>query len=1152
MSTAELPRPGVEVIQQFQSVTPTVITPTLVPTVVGVCRQVVDVLSSTATGGQTVNNEALVPLPAFFVAKAATGTPPVYAGLTGLKLVLSLNNGPNLDITFAGSPLSPTQTVATVLAAFSANNITGFTAELVGTTQWRLRSLATDQFQTIKVVGTGSDKTDAAVLAAFGLGADKVYTGAPTYAQDAVFIPEVNLPDPNHNIAQLEVDPTTERAFLFFGGTSGSALLELLKTQSFLSNGIATPATLAGTADLSAVTLATAASVVGTTDITAGALYGGGGTLNGLTIIINVQGGGALTLTLSGVGNAASEAALLAAIQAEWPQLTAVQGGGGGNKLVLTDTVVGATSTFTVGAGTANTALGLSAVVHNGTAGTLDGQSLVLSFNGGANLTTTFTPATTMAGYLAQLNAVIGLVALATEDPSVPHHLSIATLLLGALASASVISGSAAGTLGLSVQTVTGTAAVQAIDSGNGTALTSLLNFPGQNFTSSPTTAQVVGTAVLTSVVDGHTLTLDDGTGPQTVTFLSAASSGAILAQINALFGSSAGGFLLATVDGSTHLVLTNSKLGVESIVKVIGGTALTELGLTASTTARGAPYVPMPGDLLYIDGQQYATIVQVAPGGNNSQLKINKAVPISTNVGSAYYIVASNLNATLSNSGVTRPTPNLIVDSLGNLLLKPDLIRNSQGTPIASAQAEMYVAYKAIRLDVTALATNPGLLRFSDIPTLESQLAPLDADNPLGLGLYFALQNAPGVQVTGLGVDQTNGSEPFGTVDAFTRAAAFLEGYEVYGIAPMTHEDAVFQIFGTHVTFMSAPENKGERIVLINEAVPTNKLDTLVSSGTNGNTTITSNQFDTGVSNLGQLLMAHNLSGVGPYLTSQGLYLDVGNGKKYNIVNIVGSVVTCKTSGFLPGENDDAYYATTTLTSPLIDQAFAVRIRGAALVLIDGTPDKDGKALAVQQTSQGFANRRIWSVFPDECAATINGIEQILDGFYMCAAICGMIAKQPPQQSFTNFPMTGFTRVLGSNDTFSNPQLNVMAAGGTYIIVQDAPSTPLISRMALTTDMTSIETRTDSITKIVDFCAKFLRSGLRNFIGRFNITQGFLDSLGHVIQGLLGFLTESGVLIGAQLNNIIQDTSAPDTVLVDCVLDVPFPCNYIRLTLTI
>jgi hypothetical protein len=205
-----------------------------------------------------------------------------------------------------------------------------------------------------------------------------------------------------------------------------------------------------------------------------------------------------------------------------------------------------------------------------------------------------------------------------------------------------------------------------------------------------------------------------------------------------------------------------------------------------------------------------------------------------------------------------------------------------------------------------------------------------------------------------------------------------------------------------------------------------------------------------------------------------------------------------------------------------------------------------------VQKYAQTFLNRRFWHIFPDKCAATINGVEQQIEGYYMCAAYAGLIAGQPPQQSFTNFPLTGFTRVLGSNDTFSEKQLNVMAAGGNWIVVQDTSVSPLTSRMALTTDMTSVETRTDSITKVVDFTAKIMRRGYRNFIGRFNVTQGFLDSLGYVGQGILTFLTESGVLIGGSLNNIIQDEANPDTVLIDVTLDPPYPCNYIRLTLAI
>ena len=62
--------------------------------------QVVDVLSTTPTGSKTLNSEALVSMQAALIADAATGTPKVYAGLDGLDLALSLNEGPPFTITF--------------------------------------------------------------------------------------------------------------------------------------------------------------------------------------------------------------------------------------------------------------------------------------------------------------------------------------------------------------------------------------------------------------------------------------------------------------------------------------------------------------------------------------------------------------------------------------------------------------------------------------------------------------------------------------------------------------------------------------------------------------------------------------------------------------------------------------------------------------------------------------------------------------------------------------------------------------------------------------------------------------------------------------------------------------------------------------------
>ena len=519
----------------------------------------------------------------------------------------------------------------------------------------------------------------------------------------------------------------------------------------------------------------------------------------------------------------------------------------------------------------------------------------------------------------------------------------------------------------------------------------------------------------------------------------------------------------------------------------------------------------------------------------------------ISTGIGRDFYIIAKDLP---DGGSVTRPYPDLDVDLTGGAHLKHQFLRNSEGNP-TDVIAPVYLAYTAVRQDVTALASSPGLLRFDDTATLATSLGPLTTDNPLGLGLFFALLNAPGAQVTGLGVDAISADSPFGTVEAFTRAAEYLEGFEVYALAILTHNQTVAQVFNTHVNFKSQPEEKGERIILWNPTVPTRALDDLVASGTDGDG-LTTTTFDTKVASLSPLVTNAGVSPVGTIPTTEGLFLDLAsNDSNYSIESLAGSVVTLRTT-FAAGENDDSFYSTSALTLPVISDTFSIKVRGGVLTTPTGQQDKQAVAENLALLGASFLNRRFWLTFPDTCAAVLSGLEQSIDGFYMNAAIVGMIGQQPPQQSFTNFPMAGFTRVIGSNDTFSETHMNIMAGGGVYIIVQDGQGAPLSARFALTTDLTSIETRTDSITKIVDFAAKFLRRSLQSFIGRFNITQGFLDSLGSVIQGVLGFLVESGVLIGGTLNNIIQDEDAPDTVLVDISLDVPFPANFIRLTLVV
>ena len=1042
---AELAQPGVEVIQEFRTVSPTILTPRLVPAIVGVGKQIIDFLVDSGSGSSTINPEALISIPAFFVARAAVGGPPaVYGGLDGLVLAVSLNSGPTVSVTFADPApapgLTPDSVVAQIQKAFTAAGVTAAFVETVGdgSTQWQMRSTGVGPFQTIDI----KSATSGAVASAFGIGIGKKYQGITLYTQRRISIPQSTYPDPRGNLDELAIQNETIRVFIT---TGNNGFREALRDTAFLLKG-----------EVHKI----AATVEGGTDIT-----GLGYPLANGTIILEID-GISRTFTLTAPTSATNVVSQLNTALAAYGVTASL---GGANGLI-----------FTQGTGAY-------------------GKSLEL-----------------LGGTLA---VTLGIPAAAQVDGE----------------------------------------SIQAVDDGDGDQITTLLDFVDSSL---PISFTAVGTAaVLTGSVDvsapgplaGRTLIISDGGLNQTITFDGVT---AVIAQINAVMGAAASGRLTATLNGSFFLVLTHSVLGTNSYIEIVGGTALGliagDLGIAVGVTRASAPSLAEPGDELWVDGAFVGAIAEVAPGGDASQLRMAVQLNVTSNFGRNFFIIAKNLPAV----PVLRPEPDLIVDLYGDVQLGQEQLRDTSGSPVSTTGA-IYLSYEAVRKDLTSVAKNPGLLRFDDTTQLDTALSPINTSNPLALGLFFALLNAPGIQVTGLGVDAVSADSPYGTVEAFTRAAEYLEAFEVYAIAPLTHDESVHQVFATHVSVMSEPTNKGERIVLINPSIPTTKLDTLVGSGTDGSSVGPSGLiFDTGIANLTSLVLNAGINPVGTIPVSAGLFLDIASDAlRYSIELISGSQVTIRTT-FAAGTNDDGFYATSLLNAPplpaaLVDEQFSIKKRGASLVTVTG-PDNNGTADTLAAIARAFGNRRVNQIVPDKAAATLQGAEQLIEGFYVNAAIAGMIGQNPPQQSFTNFPISGFTRILGSNDRFNRSQLNVMAGGGNWIVVQDAPGAALTSRMALTTDLTSVETRTDSITKVVDFTAKFLRTALKNFIGRFNITQGFLDSLSSVIQGTLGLLIESGVLIGANLNNVVQDEVQPDVVLIDITLDVPYPANYIRITLVI
>ena len=625
----------------------------------------------------------------------------------------------------------------------------------------------------------------------------------------------------------------------------------------------------------------------------------------------------------------------------------------------------------------------------------------------------------------------------------------------------------------------------------------------------------------------------------------------ALQAFINATMGAGfASGSVTQGSDKVKYLKFLSTKLGVDSKIEVWGGTANAVLGLTDNTSASGGDFVPKPGDLMYAEGVYVGKVLSVAVGGVGTDLRLDTEVTWSTWKKQHFYMVSQNIP---TSPPADRPYPNLFINTAGDVQIKHDLLRDTKGAPLANAQNSLLLTYKALRLDVTAKATNPGLLTFSSTTEIATALKPITTDNPLGLGANFMALNAAGIYTHALGVDAVSTSEPGGTVVAHQRAVDLLESYEVYGMAPLTYSKDVHAIYDTHVDKMADPEECGERIVFICPQKPTRNLDTLAGSGTDGDY-ISLNLFDTKDTQLSQALVAKSLD-PDNLTAADGVFLDIAtDAKKYSISKVSGTRVYIRVT-FSPGENDDSFYAISNLPSTLISEAFSVYVRGARLVTTEGLPDRLKQAKAYADMAKVYASRRVYMIGAEQCAANIGGVETLLAGYNLGAAYAGMSGQLPPQQGMTNYPITGFTRVIGSNDYFSEKHLKIGAGGGVFWVVQNDPGGTggaIYSRHQLSTDVSTIERQELSITRVTDYTAKFLRTGLRNFIGRYNITTDFLDTLGIVLKGQLSFLVEAGILIGAEVNRLLQDADNPDTALADVTLEMPYPFNTLRLTLVI
>jgi hypothetical protein len=703
------------------------------------------------------------------------------------------------------------------------------------------------------------------------------------------------------------------------------------------------------------------------------------------------------------------------------------------------------------------------------------------------------------------------------------------------------------------------TAAVSVFDDGDGDNVSPYLTFAGQDFTAAAAAAQVVGSANMTLVTYGVagdfdpalSLTMSVDGGPEQTLLLgpSLANAAAVVAAINALWEVPSGAPIADLSGNFLRLTSQNTDGGRESTIRIsASSTALTVLGLTAGLT-EGAPPPPAVGDEVWVDGLRMGLITEVAPAGVVTRLRLDTE-SLLTFVGVNFSIRALGLSGPQTS---TRPSADLVVDQQsGEVLVKAGLFRTPAGVPTLAAGFGLYLGFTAVRRDVSAAGSNSTILRIGTLTALEEQLSPINPENPLGLGMYFAMLNSAGIETQGLGVSAISTDEPFGTSSAWAEAFEFVESKDVYAIAPLTHSLVVADLADAHVSAMSDPEAALERMVFFNPSRPTRQANALVASGSLGNSTGGVSTFDTGIANLPALLAAAGFPAP-PYDIDDRIVLKLDDDtNNYLVTSVAGSVVTVNTAVLPAGveeDNVDGYYydgGPPAFVNPIVDRPFSIYVRGAELANLTE------EAVAYASIAQSYQNRRMVFTTPDKAKATIDGLEQIIDGFYVCAALAGKTASKLPQDPLTEVGIRGFTGLVGATDRYGELQYRIMDGGGLWSMYQEAAGQSIKTRHQLTSDMSSIEKREFSILTALDFGAKFIRASLRNFIGRFNLTTNVQDAISVNMEAISSFLVTNGVFRSFRVTRIAQSTEARDRLLLDCAVGVYYPLNEIYTTLVV
>jgi len=477
------------------------------------------------------------------------------------------------------------------------------------------------------------------------------------------------------------------------------------------------------------------------------------------------------------------------------------------------------------------------------------------------------------------------------------------------------------------------------------------------------------------------------------------------------------------------------------------------------------------------------------------------------------------------------------IVVKSGVTAFHPEWTDAGTALPLPVSRGQLYLEYREWVADLCD--TVESISSVGDLNVIPGQL---DPDNPLKWGVFKALSNSNGTAVKYTGVCEPDDLDSWGEV------LERLKGRDdLYNLVPMTFNKQVQSLYAAHINnesneiannwkagFFGIQSNSTRLVVGEGAAI----------DGVSGN-----------VSDVVLATVSDNDSASGDQFT----LLLVEENNSYFITNgvVPGDIVRYgfAVNGF--GETTYSEYVVDEVLSEnslLLYTGTGAPVTEAERVEVWHNLSRTEMADDIASQAGAWGSRRICAIWPDQ----VGSAGRLQPGYYLAAALGGLVSGVVPHQGMTNVEVAGFDDYTRSYKMFNETQLNRMAEAGVWIVTEDRDGTPF-TRHGLTTDNLDLNRREEMIRRNVDSLAYLFLRRLRPYIGRTNATPGMVDYILNRVNEILDFLATSGYtaelgaqLISGEIRVLRIHPLLKDRIEVVLDLVVPAPLNNIELHLVV